>query len=97
MIVSAAATASKNLPPFTVICSLPASLIAESTASGMENFNAQEKSTMSTDKARNILRVSKKLKILPAKVYGTNLSARLAALLSTADFICSDFSIMVTI
>ena len=95
--VSAAATASKNLPPFTVICSFPASRMAESTASGMENFNAQEKSTISTDKARRIFRVSRKLKILPAKVYGTNLSARLAALLSAADFICSDFSIMVTI
>ena len=31
----------------------------------MENFNAQEKSTISTDKARRIFRVSRKLKILP--------------------------------
>ena len=50
-IVSAFAIASINFPPFTVILLFPASLIAESTARGMESFNAHEKSTIRTDNA----------------------------------------------
>ena len=71
--------------------------MADSTASGMASFKAQEKSTISTDKARVTFRVRIRLSRLPAKVYGTSLSARLAALLSVADFICSERSIMATI
>ena len=66
--VSAWATDSRNLPPFTVMCSRPASRMAESTAKGMASFRAQEKSTMSTDRARGTLRVKAKLNRLPAKV-----------------------------
>ena len=95
--VSARAMVSRNFPPFTVICSRPASRMADSTASGMASFKAQEKSTISTDKARVTFRVRIRLSRLPAKVYGTSLSARLAALFSAADFICSERSIMATI
>ena len=66
--VSAFATASRNLPPLTVMCSRPASRMAESTARGMASFRAQEKSTMSTDRARVTFRVSARLNRLPAKV-----------------------------
>ena len=52
----------------TVMCSRPASRMAESTARGMASFRAQEKSTMSTDKARVRFRVSTRLTRLPAKV-----------------------------
>ena len=95
--VSAFATASRNLPPFTVMCSRPASRIAESTARGIANFSAQEKSTMSTDRARVTFRVRAKLNKLPANVKGTNVSAKLDALASVADFICSDRWIISTI
>ena len=74
--VSAAATASRNFPPLTVTCAFPASRIAESTAKGIANFSAQEKSTIRTDKARATLRVNAKLNKLPTKVYGTSLSAK---------------------
>ena len=95
--VSAFATASRNLPPFTVMCSRPASRIAESTARGIANFSAQEKSTISTDRARVTFRVRAKLNKLPANVKGTNVSAKLDALASVADFICSDRWIISTI
>src|SRR5699024_8598927 len=66
--VSAAATASRNLPPLTVIWARPASRMAERTARGMASFSAQEKSTISTDRARATFRVRAKLMRLPAKV-----------------------------
>ena len=58
-IVSALAIASMNLPPFTVILSLPASLIAESTASGIESLSAHEKSTIRTESALVIFLVNR--------------------------------------
>ena len=66
--VSAFATASRNFPPLTVMCSRPASRMAEITARGMASFRAQEKSTISTDKARVTFRVRARLTRLPAKV-----------------------------
>ena len=41
-IVSASAMASRYLPPLTVMLCAPASLIAESTVTGMASFSAQE-------------------------------------------------------
>ena len=61
------ATASRNLPPLTVMCSRPASRMAESTARGMASFRAQEKSTISTDRARVTFRVRARLSRLPAR------------------------------
>ena len=55
--VSAFASASRYLPPFTVMWYSPHSLMAESTASGMESFSAQEKSTIKMEMARVTLRV----------------------------------------
>ena len=55
--VSACASASRYLPPFTVMWYSPHSRMAESTASGMESFSAQEKSTMRMEMARVTLRV----------------------------------------
>ena len=49
--VSAVAVASRNLPPFTEISYLLASLIAESIESGIDRFKAQEKSTIRNDSA----------------------------------------------
>ena len=61
MIVSEAVqqTASRYFPPFTVTWKRLASLMAERTARGMDSFKAQEKSTISTDRARVTLRVSR--------------------------------------
>ena len=58
----------QEFPPLTVTCAFPASRIAESTAKGIANFSAQEKSTIRTDKARATLRVNAKLNKLPTKV-----------------------------
>ena len=55
--VSAFASASRYLPPFTVMWYSPHSRMAESTASGMESFSAQEKSTIKMEMARVTLRV----------------------------------------
>ena len=66
--VSAAATASKNLPPFTVIPFSEASLMADSTDTGMASFSAQEKSTISTESALVTLRVKRYTSPVPAKV-----------------------------
>ena len=49
--------ASRYLPPFTVMWYSPHSRMAESTASGMESFSAQEKSTIKMEMARVTLRV----------------------------------------
>ena len=49
--VSASATASRNLPPLTVILYRLASRIADSTEIGIASFKAQEKSTISTASA----------------------------------------------
>ena len=49
--VSAVAVASRNLPPFTEMSYLLASLIAESIESGIDRFKAQEKSTIRNDSA----------------------------------------------
>ena len=68
MMVSALAVASRNLPPLTVMCSRPASRMADMTAKGIASFKAQEKSTMSTDRARVTFRVRSKSSRLPAKV-----------------------------
>ena len=70
--VSAFAIASRNLPPLTVMPQFPASRMAESTASGIASFSAQEKSTISTESARVVFRVSSHVKPLPRSVYGTS-------------------------
>ncbi len=57
--VSALAMASRYLPPLTVAWQSLASRMADSTARGMASFRAQEKSTISTDRARVTLRVSR--------------------------------------
>ena len=96
-IISASAMRSKNLPPLTVIPRLLASCIADNTANGMDNFNAQEKSTITKDKAFIKLRVKAKVAKAPKKLTGTNLSAIRYAFCSIPDFICSDSSIKFTI
>ena len=96
-IISACAICSKNLPPLTVIPRLDASCIAESTANGMDNLRAQEKSTITKDNAFITLRVNKYVKPAPIKLIGTNLSAMRYACCSIPDFICSDSSIRLTI
>ena len=57
--VSAFATASMKRPPLTEIWCALLSRMADSTAIGMESFNAQEKSTISTASIFVTLRVSK--------------------------------------
>ena len=42
--------------------------MAESTASGMDRFNAQEKSTMRKDSARSTFRVSSHVRPVPRKL-----------------------------
>ena len=74
-IISAAAICSKNLPPLTVTPRLDASPIADKTDNGMDNFKAQEKSTIMKDKALVTLRVNKKVSAAPKKENGTNRSA----------------------
>ena len=97
IMVSAAATASIYLPPFTVIWQLPASRMAESTDRGIASFSAQEKSTIRMDRAFVTLRVSSHVRMVPPRLQGTNASARVAAFPSAVDLSCSDSSIMVTI
>ena len=46
----------------------PGSRMADMTAKGIASFKAQEKSTMSTDRARVTFRVRSKSSRLPAKV-----------------------------
>ena len=96
-IVSASATASKNLPPFTVILFSPASRIAESTVIGIASFNAQEKSTIRIDNAFVVFLVSSQVSAVPPREYGTSLSARCSALLSNPDFNFSESSIIAAI
>ena len=96
-IVSASATASRNLPPLTVILKLPASRIAERTDTGIASFSAQEKSTINTERALVTFLVKSQVRAVPASVYGTSLSARCSALLSSPDFSFSDSSIMAAI
>ena len=96
-IVSASATASRNLPPLTVILCAFASRIAARTEIGIASFSAQEKSTIRMDNALVTFLVSRYVSPVPASVYGTRLSARCSALLSTADFSFSVSSIIVTI
>ena len=74
-IISAAAICSKNLPPLTVTPRLEASPIADKTDNGIDNFKAQEKSTIMKDKALVTLRVNKKVNAAPKKENGTNRSA----------------------
>jgi len=95
--VSASATASRYFPPFTVIPFCPASRIAERTEIGIASFNAQEKSTIRTERAFVILRVTAQTSPVPRSVYGTRRSARCSALLSRLDFNFSESSIIVTI
>lgn len=52
---------------------------------------------MSTESAFVVFLVSKYVSPVPSRVYGTSLSARCSALLSSVDFSRSDSSIMVTI
>ena len=96
-IVSALAIASINLPPFTVILSFPASLIAESTASGIESLSAHEKSTISTDNALVIFLVNRYVSPVVSNEYGTSLSASLFAIFSVFDLSFSLSSIIDTI
>ena len=96
-IVSAAATASKNLPPFTVISFCPACLIADNTVIGIASLSAQEKSTISIDNAFVAFLVRRYVSAVPPNVYGTNESARCSALLSRPDLSFSDSSIILTI
>ena len=95
--VSATATDSRNLPPLMDMLWLLPSLIAESTAIGIESFSAHEKSTMSTASALVTLRVSRYTSPVAPRVYGTSLSARCEALSSAVDFSFSDSSIILTI
>ena len=71
--------------------------MAERIVIGIANFKAHEKSTINTDNAFVMLRVNNHASIVPKNVYGTNLSAKCSALLSTADFSFSYCSIMVII
>ena len=96
-IVSALAIASINLPPFTVILSLPASLIAESTARGMESLSAHEKSTIKTESALVIFLVNRYVSPVARSEYGTSLSASLFAIFSVFDLSFSLSSIIDTI
>ena len=96
-IVSASATASKNLPPFTVISCALDSRIADSTDNGIANFNAQEKSTINTDNAFTVLRVNANVRPVPKNVYGTSRSAKCSALPSKDDLSFSESSIIVMI
>ncbi len=50
------------------MCCAPASFMAESTAIGIESLSAQEKSTISTESARVVLRVSSHIRPLPKSV-----------------------------
>ena len=95
--ISAAAICSKNLPPFTVIPRREASCIADSTANGILSLSAQEKSTIRNESAFIVLRVSKYVKRVPAKLRGTSRSAMWNAFCSIPDFICSDSSMSATI
>ena len=56
--VSALASASRYLPPLTVMWAVPHSRMAERTASGIESLSAQEKSTIRMEMARVTFRVS---------------------------------------
>ena len=96
-IVSASATASIYLPPFTVTLCWLASRIADNTEIGMASFNAQEKSTIRTAIAFVAFLVAKYTSPVPAKVYGTSLSAKCSALPSRPDFNFCESSIIVTI
>ena len=96
-IVSASAMASMNFPPLTVTLYSLASLMADRTDTGIESFNAHEKSTISTESALVTFFVNRYTNAVPASVYGTNLSARCSALLSRPDLSFSDFSIIATI
>ena len=95
--VVASATASMYLPPLTMMSCSPASLIAESTVTGIASFNAQEKSTIRTASALVAFLVRSHTSAVPSNVYGTSLSARCSAWLSDADFSLSVSSIMDTI
>ena len=81
----------------TVILCILASLIAESTEIGIANLSAHEKSTINTDNAFVTFLLKRYVIPVPAKVYGTSLSAICSALLSSADLSFSDSSIIVTI
>ena len=96
-IVSASATASRNLPPFTVILCWFASRIAERTEIGMASFNAQEKSTIRIESAFVAFLVRRYVNAVPPREYGTRRSARCSALLSSPDFSFSDSSIIAVI
>jgi len=95
--VSASAIASRYLPPLTVTLCVPASRIADSTEIGIASFSAQEKSTIRIARALVAFLVSRYVRAVPPRVYGTSLSARCSALPSREDFSFSDSSIMVTI
>ena len=71
-------------------------IIADSTAIGMESFSAQEKSTISTASAFVTLRVTSHISPVAPRLYGTSLSARFEAWLSTPDLSFSDSSIILT-
>ena len=71
--------------------------MAESTANGMESFNAQEKSTIKIETARVTFLVRSQVKSVPPKLQGTKTSARREAFFSSFDFSFSDSSIIETI
>ena len=71
--------------------------MAESTASGMESFSAQEKSTIRQEMARVTLRVSRYVTPVAPRHHGTSLSASASARFSVLDLSFSDSSIMATI
>ena len=66
--VEASDTASMYLPPLTVICSAPASRIADSTVMGMDSLSAQEKSTIKTASAFDTFLVRSPVRTVPASV-----------------------------
>ena len=66
--VEASENASRYFPPFTVIFAAFASRIAVRTVSGIASFNAQEKSTISTDNVLVTFLVSSHVRPVPRKV-----------------------------
>ena len=68
--------------------------MAERTAIGIDSLSAHEKSTISTASIFVTLRVRRYTSTVPARVYGTSLSASLYALSSVVDLSFSESSII---
>ena len=66
--VAASAAASSALPLFTVIPICPHSFMAERTATGIDSLSAQEKSTISTERAFDAFFVSSHTSAVPIKL-----------------------------